>query len=97
MKVQQRSTGLMADIVMNKTDGMETAAFIRQQMIIFPALSPLVLFLKLFLAQRNLHDTLAFIGKMQVYFISHSLVPALSRPVAGGICMDLQIVIFDCI
>jgi len=26
MKVQKRSTGLMADIVMNKTDGMETAA-----------------------------------------------------------------------
>jgi hypothetical protein len=26
MKVQQRSTGLMVDIVMNKTDGMETAA-----------------------------------------------------------------------
>ena len=72
MKVQQRSTGLMADIVMNKTDGMETAAFIRQQMIIFPALAPLVLFLKLFLAQRNLHDTLAFLGrcKFTLFLIS---------------------------
>jgi len=67
MKVQQRSTGLMADIVMNKTDGMETAAFIRQQMIIFPALSPLVLFLKLFLAQRNLHET--FMGGLGSYLL----------------------------
>eukprot|EP00438_Fugacium_kawagutii_P013814 Skav210605 [mRNA] locus=scaffold234:74391:82575:+ [translate_table: standard] len=55
MKVQQRSTGLMADIVINKTDGMETAAFVKEQMTIFPPLAPLVLFLKLFLAQRNLH------------------------------------------
>ena len=29
MKVQQRSTGLMSDIVINKTDGLDTAAFIR--------------------------------------------------------------------
>ena len=57
MKVQQRSTGLMADIIMNRSDGMETANFVREQMAIFPALSPLVLFLKLFLAQRGLHET----------------------------------------
>lgn len=29
MKVQQRTTGLMADIVINKTDGLDTAKFVR--------------------------------------------------------------------
>jgi len=67
MKVQQRSTGLMADIVMNKTDGMETAAFIREQIRIFPPLAPLVLFLKLFLAQRNLHET--YMGGLGSYLL----------------------------
>jgi len=67
MKVQHRNTGLMADIVVNRTDGLETAQFIDEQMRLFPALSPLVLFLKLFLSQRNLHET--FMGGMGSYVL----------------------------
>ncbi|CAE7289832.1 cid14 [Symbiodinium natans] len=67
MKVQHRNTGLMADIVVNRTDGLDTAQFINEQMRLFPALSPLVLFLKLFLSQRNLHET--FMGGMGSYVL----------------------------
>ncbi|CAK9056128.1 Terminal nucleotidyltransferase 4A (DNA polymerase sigma) (LAK-1) (Non-canonical poly(A) RNA polymerase PAPD7) (PAP-associated domain-containing protein 7) (TRAMP-like complex polyadenylate polymerase) (Terminal guanylyltransferase) (Terminal uridylyltransferase 5) (TUTase 5) (Topoisomerase-related function protein 4-1) (TRF4-1) [Durusdinium trenchii] len=67
MKVQQRTTGLMADIVINKTDGLDTAKFVREQMAIFPAMPPLVLFLKLFLAQRNLHET--YMGGLGSYLL----------------------------
>ena len=39
----------------------------QEQMRLFPALSPLVLFLKLFLSQRNLHET--FMGGMGSYVL----------------------------
>lgn len=57
MKLQQRSTGLMGDVIVNRVDGLETSQFIRDQMDLFPALMPLVLFLKLYLSQRGLGET----------------------------------------
>mmetsp|Transcript_114862 Transcript_114862/g.228603 ORF Transcript_114862/g.228603 Transcript_114862/m.228603 type:complete len:874 (+) Transcript_114862:36-2657(+) len=59
LKVQQKSTGVWADIVINRVDGLEVSAFVREQMQLFPALAPLVLFLKLFLLQRKLNDASA--------------------------------------
>eukprot|EP00931_Biecheleriopsis_adriatica_P064687 TRINITY_DN39422_c0_g1_i1.p1 TRINITY_DN39422_c0_g1~~TRINITY_DN39422_c0_g1_i1.p1 ORF type:complete len:651 (+),score=219.61 TRINITY_DN39422_c0_g1_i1:90-1955(+) len=77
MKVQQRSTGLMADIVVNRTDGLETSRFIREQTELFPALAPLVLFLKLFLAQRGLQET--FMGGMGSYLLVCVVLSFLQR------------------
>mmetsp|Transcript_112726 Transcript_112726/g.318587 ORF Transcript_112726/g.318587 Transcript_112726/m.318587 type:complete len:815 (-) Transcript_112726:126-2570(-) len=57
LKLQQRSTGLMADLIFNRLDGLETSRFIREQIELFPALVPLVLFIKLYLLQRGLSDT----------------------------------------
>jgi len=56
MKLRQRSTGLWADVLVNRTDGLNTTRFVRRQVKTFPALVPLVLFLKLFLSQnRSMH------------------------------------------
>lgn len=67
LKVQQKNTGVWADIVVNRVDGLEVSAFIREQMHLFPALRPLVLFLKLFLLQRKLND--ASVGGMGSYIL----------------------------
>eukprot|EP00927_Polykrikos_kofoidii_P074915 TRINITY_DN7096_c0_g1_i1.p1 TRINITY_DN7096_c0_g1~~TRINITY_DN7096_c0_g1_i1.p1 ORF type:complete len:674 (-),score=133.78 TRINITY_DN7096_c0_g1_i1:87-2060(-) len=77
MKLQQRSTGLLADIVINRVDGLETSKFICAQIELFPALVPLVLFLKLFLLQRSLHDT--YKGGMGSYLLVCVVLSFLQR------------------
>jgi DNA polymerase sigma len=77
MKLQQRSTGLWADIVVNRMDGLDTSRFICEQLQVFPALAPLVLFLKLFLMQRNLHET--FMGGMGSYLLVCVVLSFLQR------------------
>eukprot|EP00928_Gymnodinium_smaydae_P010268 TRINITY_DN13857_c0_g1_i1.p1 TRINITY_DN13857_c0_g1~~TRINITY_DN13857_c0_g1_i1.p1 ORF type:complete len:604 (+),score=155.99 TRINITY_DN13857_c0_g1_i1:40-1851(+) len=67
MKLQQQSTGLMADVIINRVDGLATSKFIREQIEVFPALVPLVLFLKLYLLQRGLSET--FQGGMGSYLL----------------------------
>lgn len=76
-KLQQRSTGLWADVIINRLDGLETSGFIREHMEIFPALQPLVLFLKLFLLQRGLHET--FGGGLGSYLLVCLVLSFLQR------------------
>lgn len=76
-KLQQRSTGLWADVIINRLDGIETSKFIRDHMEVFPALAPLVLFLKLFLLQRGLHET--FGGGLGSYLLVCLVLSFLQR------------------
>eukprot|EP00929_Paragymnodinium_shiwhaense_P061219 TRINITY_DN30572_c1_g2_i1.p1 TRINITY_DN30572_c1_g2~~TRINITY_DN30572_c1_g2_i1.p1 ORF type:complete len:647 (+),score=193.96 TRINITY_DN30572_c1_g2_i1:104-2044(+) len=77
MKLTQRSTGLMADVVINRTDGLDTSKFIRDQIELYPALTPLVLFMKLFLLQRGLAET--FSGGMGSYLLVCVVLSFLQR------------------
>jgi len=65
LKLRQRSTGLWADLIVDRLDGIQAARFVCKKIARFPALPPLVLFLKLFLLQRGLHET--FQGGMGSY------------------------------
>mmetsp|Transcript_171448 Transcript_171448/g.544549 ORF Transcript_171448/g.544549 Transcript_171448/m.544549 type:complete len:476 (+) Transcript_171448:456-1883(+) len=56
MQVQHRSTGLWADISLDRAEGLEASAFVSAQLALFPALPPLLLLLKLFLEERGLLD-----------------------------------------
>lgn len=68
LKLTQRSTGLLAEVVLNPPkEGLESTQFIKKQHDRFPALTPLVRVLKLFLLQRGLND--AVTGGMGSYLL----------------------------
>lgn len=58
LKLVERQTGLRADVIVNRRDGVEASKFLREQIELFPALVPVTLLLKCFLAQRRLGETL---------------------------------------
>jgi DNA polymerase sigma len=57
VKLVHASTQVAADVSFNVPDGLATGWFMRDQLVKHPALRPLLLVLKFFLAQRNLNET----------------------------------------
>eukprot|EP00811_Abedinium_folium_P024091 NODE_3381_length_2046_cov_3.501303.p1 GENE.NODE_3381_length_2046_cov_3.501303~~NODE_3381_length_2046_cov_3.501303.p1 ORF type:complete len:636 (+),score=231.68 NODE_3381_length_2046_cov_3.501303:95-2002(+) len=81
LKLQQRSTGLWADVIVDRSDGLESSRFVQEQLRLFPSLAPLTLFLKLFLLQRGLHET--FLGGMGSFLLVCTIISFLqSHPSA---------------
>ena len=56
IKFIDRLTGHAVDISFNIASGLDGARFLKEQLLIFPALRPLLLFLKLFLDLRGLNE-----------------------------------------
>mmetsp|Transcript_11533 Transcript_11533/g.25635 ORF Transcript_11533/g.25635 Transcript_11533/m.25635 type:complete len:395 (+) Transcript_11533:138-1322(+) len=57
VKLDHRLSGISVDICINNDSGLRTGKLIRRFVRQFPPLRPMVLVLKLFLAQRRLNDT----------------------------------------
>ncbi len=56
IKFTDRLTGHAVDISFNVASGLDGARFLKEQLVIYPALRPLLLFLKLFLDLRGLNE-----------------------------------------
>lgn len=56
LRVQERITGLWAEVTLERREWLESTRFAAEQVQRFPALTPLVLLLKCFLIQRGLYD-----------------------------------------
>merc|ERR1719188_2783353 len=77
VKVRARASGLRADIVFNKSDGIATSSFVKDRCDEYPQMRPLLVFLKYFLLQRGLHET--FTGGMGSYLLSNVVLHFLQR------------------
>jgi len=57
IKLQDKETGINADISFNRTNGVYCVKLVRQLLAKYPELRPLLLVVKCFLKSRNLNET----------------------------------------
>lgn len=76
-KLRSQTSGLRADVVINRPDGVETSRFIREQCLKYPQMKPLLVFLKYFLLQRGLHET--YTGGMGSYLCCNVVLHFLQK------------------
>ncbi|KAI9273653.1 hypothetical protein BY458DRAFT_455252 [Sporodiniella umbellata] len=67
IKIEERYSGLKVDIVLNTTNGVTTAKLINKELKQYPAARPIILFLKHYLAMRELNEV--FTGGLGGYAI----------------------------
>ena len=67
LKFVESQSGLHFDVCANSTNGVENSSFIRQRLVRYPAVRPLLIALKCVLQQHGLHDT--FTGGIGSYLL----------------------------
>ena len=83
VKFVERESGLAVDISMQQPDGLYSTAWMREQLVEHPLLRPMVIVLKLFLANQQLNDPAAGgLGSYVLFVMAHGIV-------ASSGCSDL--------
>ena len=67
LKFVERESGLHFDLCANSTNGVENSTYIRERLVKYPAMRPLLIALKCVLQQHGLHDT--FTGGIGSYLL----------------------------
>ena len=91
VKFVERGSGLAVDISMLQTDGLQSTAWMRAQLSAHPALRPLLIVLKLFLANHQLNDaSVGGISSFVLFVMAHGIVaPSITNADPGEVSDDL--------